>query len=274
LTRCTAEGPVTSPRLYNRRDRAKLRIGFGGQFEDLPRGDGGNAIIPDPRNDENLMIAGLHCAFILFDNNAVDWARSHGFTGDSAFAKARQLTTWHYQWLVLHEFLPQIVGQPMVDDIIRNGRRFYQPGMREGYIPVEFQAAAYRFGHSMVRLSYRANLAGDNDDPFFGMVFDPAGEGQRDPVDLRGGSRAPRRFIGWQTFFDFGDGEVKPNKRIDTKIPRRCSSCRSKQSQVTIGRRRCRSATCCASSPGACRPVRPLPRRWAPRHSQPTISLS
>ena len=50
------------------------------------------------------------------------------------------------------------------------------------------------------------------------MVFDPAGEGQADPVDLRGGARAPRRFIGWQTFFDFGDGEVKPNKRIDTKI--------------------------------------------------------
>ena len=83
--------------------------------------------------------------------------------------------------------------------------------MREGYIPVEFQAAAYRYGRSIVPPSYRANLAGDNDDPFFGMVFDPDGEGQRDPVDLRGGSRAPRRFIGWQTFFDFGDGEVKPN---------------------------------------------------------------
>jgi hypothetical protein len=90
--------------------------------------------------------------------------------------------------------------------------------MREGFIPVEFQAAAYRFGHSMVRPSYRANLQGDGGSPFFAMVFDPAGEGQADPVDLRGGARAPRRFIGWQTFFDFGDGEVKPNKRIDTKI--------------------------------------------------------
>jgi hypothetical protein len=50
------------------------------------------------------------------------------------------------------------------------------------------------------------------------MIFDPAGEGQADPVDLRGGARAPRRFIGRQTFFDFGDGRVKPNKRIDTKI--------------------------------------------------------
>ena len=73
----------------------------------------------------------------------------------------------------------------------------------------------------MVRPSYRANLHGDNGRPFFGMIFDPAGDGSPDPVDLRGGARAPRRFIGWQTFFDFGgalSGDVRPNKRIDTKI--------------------------------------------------------
>jgi hypothetical protein len=85
-------------------------------------------------------------------------------------------------------------------------------------MPVEFQAAAYRMGHSMVRPSYRANLAGDNGQPFFAFIFDPAQEGTTDPDDLRGGRRAPRRFVGWQTFFDFGDGEVRPNKRIDTKI--------------------------------------------------------
>ena len=76
-------------------------------------------------------------------------------------------------------------------------------------MPVEFQGARYRFGHSMVRPSYRANLAGDNGAAFFGMIFDPAGEGQRDPVDLRGGARAPRRFIGWQTFFDFGERSAR-----------------------------------------------------------------
>jgi hypothetical protein len=71
----------------------------------------------------------------------------------------------------------------------------------------------------MVRPSYRANLNGDaNAQPFFGMIFDPAGEGQRDPVDLRGGARAQRRFIGWETFFDFGDGNMRPNKTIDTNI--------------------------------------------------------
>jgi hypothetical protein len=84
-------------------------------------------------------------------------------------------------------------------------------------MPVEFQGAAFRFGHSMVRPSYRANLAGHGREAFFGMIFDPDAGGP-DPDDLRGGARAPRRFVGWQTFFDFGDGEVKPNKRIDTRI--------------------------------------------------------
>jgi len=70
----------------------------------------------------------------------------------------------------------------------------------------------------MVRPSYRANLKGDNGGPFFGFIFDPSQEGKTDPDDFRGGTRAPRRFVGWQTFFDFGDGQVKPNKKIDTKI--------------------------------------------------------
>jgi hypothetical protein len=73
----------------------------------------------------------------------------------------------------------------------------------------------------MVRPSYRANLAGDLGQPFFGFIFDSAGEGQADPVDLRGGARASRRFIGWQTFFNFGGAQavnVRPSKVIDTKI--------------------------------------------------------
>jgi hypothetical protein len=89
-------------------------------------------------------------------------------------------------------------------------------------MPVEIQTAAFRFGHTLVRPSYRANLAGNNDGTaFFGFIFDPAGQGQSDPVDLRGRARARRRFIGWQTFFDFGGDQtqhVRPNKRIDTNI--------------------------------------------------------
>jgi hypothetical protein len=70
----------------------------------------------------------------------------------------------------------------------------------------------------MVRPSYRANFTSLAGQPFFGIIFDPAQENSSDPDDLRGGFRAPRRFIGWQTFFDFGDTNVRPNKLIDSKI--------------------------------------------------------
>jgi hypothetical protein len=213
-------GPVASQALYDSGDPAKLLIESGGIFEDLPRLSDGTAIIADPRNDEHLVIAGLQCAFIKFHNRAVDDAYANGSAQwQDAFAQARQLTTWHYQWLVLHEFLPLFVGQAMVDDVLQNGRLFYTAGIGEAFIPVEFQGACYRFGHSMVRPSYRANLKGDSGNPFFGFIFDPDQDSATsNPSDLRGGFRAPRRFIGWQTFFDFGDGQVKHNKLVDTHI--------------------------------------------------------
>jgi hypothetical protein len=211
-------GPVASPQLYDPSDRAKLKIESGGLFEDVPRMPDGTAIVADPRNDENVIISGLQSAFITFHNNVVDRLRAGGTTDLAAvFSESRRLVTWHYQWLILHEFLPLFVGQSMVDTIVRRGRRFYRPRKGEAFIPVEFSGAAYRFGHSMVRPSYRANLAGDEGKPFFALTFDVTKTGP-DPDDLRGGFRAPRRFIGWQTFFDFGDGQVKPNKRIDTRI--------------------------------------------------------
>ena len=214
-------GPAASPSLYDiANDPAKLSIGSGGVFEDLPRLGDGTAIIGDPRNDEHMIIAGLHCSFILFHNKAVDYVRDRGARSwPEAFARARLLTTWHYQWLLLHEFLPLVVGMPMVDEVLQHGRRVYTAGVGQAFIPVEFSGACYRFGHSMVRPSYRANLKGDGGNPFFGFIFDPGQNGaSADPADLRGGFTAPRRFIGWQTFFDFGDGQVKRNKRIDTHL--------------------------------------------------------
>ena len=245
-------GPTVDTHLYDPADRVKFTIEHGGLFEDLPRTAEGAAIVPDPRNDEHLMIGGLQAAFLLFHNRVVDMLRADGRDRElrhldaagaedpaaaadaetfadvqdstrmhNVFAEARRLVTWHYQWIIVHDFLPTIVGSALVNEILSAGRRFYRPRAGEQSIPVEFQAAAYRFGHSMVRPSYRANLAGDRGQPFFGFIFDPAGEGQPDPVDLRGGTRAARRFVGWQTFFNFGGDQAanaRPNKRIDTKI--------------------------------------------------------
>ena len=211
-------GPVASPQLYER-DRVRLRIASGGQFEDLPRDGDGRAVIGDPRNDENLIVSGLHAAFILFHNAVVDHERrrrrGEGRSRSELFAAARRRVTWHYQWIIVNEYLPQVVGQAAVDAALRE-RRHFRP--RQAVMPVEFQGAAYRFGHSMVRPSYRANLAGDNGEPFFGLIFQADDPQPDDPIDLRGGVRAPRRFVGWQTFFDFGDGEVRRNKLIDTRL--------------------------------------------------------
>ena len=243
-------GPGLRPDLYvQNRDGTvgpKLKIGTGGVHEDVPRvpnGDGTySALLGDPRNDENLMIAGLHCAHILFYNRVLDQlgqlnldafptARNDQGTAYEAFLQARQVTLWHYQWLLVNEHLPQIAGQQVVDDVLHNGNRFYIPPPGDAFMPIEFGAAAYRFGHSMVRPSYRANFTsgtGDSTnpsaDPFFGLVFDPAirtnfnGPINSDRDDLLGGFPAPRRYIGWQTFFDLGDGQVKNNKKVDTTI--------------------------------------------------------
>jgi hypothetical protein len=224
-------GPRRAPHLYGfDGSRVKLKVGANGPFEDLPRNAQGVAILGDPRNDENIMLSQLHAAFLKFHNAAVDWvrARDRRLEDDEVFERAQRLTRWHYQWMIVHEFLPLFIGQALTTQIVNNGRRFYRP--RVAFMPVEFQGAAYRFGHTLVRPSYRANRVGNvGTDPgapgFFGMIFDPAGQGQADPVDLRGGVRRPRRFIGWETFFDFGLLEVgstalavKPNKLIDAKI--------------------------------------------------------
>jgi Animal haem peroxidase len=187
-------GPDADQELYEdqsgRRSAIKFKVERSGQFEDVPRDATSKAIIADPRNDENMMISGLQAAFLKFHNHAVDVvAANDRETHDEVFRRARRLTTWHYQWMIVHEFLPLFVGEARVDDILRNGRKFYRPAVVQ--IPVEFQGAAYRFGHSMVRPSYRANLAGDNGQPFFGMVFDPTAEGEADPRDLGTGLIAP-----------------------------------------------------------------------------------
>src|SRR4029453_9101965 len=93
----------------------------------------GTAIVADPRNDENVIVSGLQTAFLRFHNNVVDRLRAGGTANVAeTFSQARRVTTWHYQWLILHEFLPLFVGQSMGDTILRRGRPFYRPGTGGG----------------------------------------------------------------------------------------------------------------------------------------------
>jgi hypothetical protein len=163
-------GPTESPELYDPIDPDKLLIdGLDdpNKPDDVPRQSLGTAIIGDPRNDENLIVCQLHVAFMKFHNALVDHVRELGsVAADGVFEEAQRLCRWHFQWMVVHDFLPHVVGQDMVDQVLeeREGEPakvnldFYKPEDTDmPMMPIEFAVAAYRFGHSMVRGAYRVN---------------------------------------------------------------------------------------------------------------------
>ena len=123
---------------------------------DLPRSPEGFALIGDHRNDENLLVAQTHLAMLKFHNKVCDQLAAAGTPVGEIFAQARQIVTWHYQWMVLHDFVERITEKGIVAKILEQGRRFYR-FKKTPYMPVEFSAAAYRLGHSMVREVYSHN---------------------------------------------------------------------------------------------------------------------
>jgi hypothetical protein len=116
------------------------------------------ALIPDPRNDENLVVAQTHLAFMRFHNAVCEQLSRASVPSALLFEDAREIVVKHYQWMVLHDFLPRIVDQKIIDDVFGNGRKIFEVGgTGSPTMPIEFSVAAYRFGHSMIRDSYSWN---------------------------------------------------------------------------------------------------------------------
>jgi hypothetical protein len=151
------DGPVGHPFLFQRDDPAKLLTAQGGR--DLLRNAEGTAIIGDPRNDSHVIMSQLHLAFVHAHNAFVDRARAAGQPEALVFATAARELVWHYQTVVLREFLPSLIGAELTDLIMRGDRRYYRP-RDEPFIPLEFADAAYRYGHSQIRHTYQLNSAG------------------------------------------------------------------------------------------------------------------
>ncbi|WP_406079028.1 peroxidase family protein [Micromonospora sp. NBC_00858] len=160
-------------------DGARLRVGTSAGVDgddtvasldlegfDLPRrGVGATkatrrmAEIPDTRNDQNLIVAQVHLAFIRFHNRVVDYLVEQGVPADRLFDEARDCVERHYQWMLRTDFLPRIVSPTIVEDVFANRRRFVDPGNNSPTptMPIEFSVAAYRLGHSMIRETYEWN---------------------------------------------------------------------------------------------------------------------
>ena len=218
-------GPVASPYLYDQHDPVKLLIGHNVgadvEAEDLPRNHQGRAIVADPRNDVHVIVSQLHLAFIRFHNAIVDHLRGQFFAAADLFTQAQRLTRWHYQWVVVEDYLRSHVGSDVVDDILvvdpATGDRtvelqFYR-WEHEPFIPVEFSAAAFRFGHSQVRARYQLNAAGE-------LIHILVPSLTPNPLQHLGGFRPlPKGWtIEWDRFFTLGGPPPQLSRRIDTKL--------------------------------------------------------
>lgn len=184
--------------------------------------EGKKALIPDHRNDENLIVAQTHLAFLKFHNKLISILPPSKAGEPSLFERTRQLVTWHYQWIVLHDFVKRLVQKKVFDDVLKKGRKFYKfenSPDKKPFMPLEFSVAAYRLGHSMIRAVYDHN-----------RVFPSAG---LDLIFLFSGSNAqsivpvPSNWIiDWRRFFEVGKfggvgdfkGKINHARKIDTKI--------------------------------------------------------
>ena len=200
---------------------------------DLPRvGKGGlkasqKALIADPRNDENLIVAQTHLAMINFHNKVVSRAPA-SLPPAQRFNRTRRRVTLHYQWMLRHDYLPRICQPSVVNDVFNKGRKLVEPDAAPTDIPtmpLEFSVAAFRLGHSMIRSEYNwnAKFPGDAGSLDWMFIFSALGG------DLHGEKRLLSSWIAdWRRMYDFPAGGrpglTAPNSgvnmamRIDTRL--------------------------------------------------------
>jgi Animal haem peroxidase len=151
-------GPDDQPYLYDNGPTFLLGDPLNNGAPDLPRNNANprRALIGDPRNDENNIVSQLQCLFLRFHNRMVD--EEPGLD----FGEVQQLVRFHYQWVILSDFLPRIIHSSVLDALQTNGHydrtklKFFH-WKNNPFMPVEFSVAAYRLGHTMIRPGYRLN---------------------------------------------------------------------------------------------------------------------
>jgi len=223
-------GPIDQPYMYTPPPQLNFRADWfvlgeplsSGYFGavDLPRNnrEPARALIADPRNDENIIIAQLHALFLRFHNRIAD------DNSDWCFEQVQQSVRLHYQDIVINDFLPRIVDKKVLDTL-KKGKKYRRENIKlfqwktsspkfeniEGlhqypFIPIEFSVAAFRFGHSMIRPGYQVNPQ------VFKAIFplpDSPPDSQEFPSGLTGFRQINRTLgIDWRGFIDM---EPLPN---------------------------------------------------------------
>ncbi len=212
-------GPDDQPYLYDNGPKFLLGDLLDNGAPDLPRNNAKprRALIGDPRNDENSIVSQLQALMLRFHNRVADENK------DLDFPSLQRCVRFHYQWVVLHDFLPKIVSAKVLDALKTHGKfdahklEFFH-WKNEPFMPVEFSVAAYRLGHSMIRPGYRLN---DNDATLLPIFPIPPNTIPEIPAGIPDGltgfqEMAKNRGIDWARFVDT---EIRSYGTDDPKDP-------------------------------------------------------
>ncbi|PYJ08963.1 MAG: hypothetical protein DMF06_11550 [Verrucomicrobia bacterium] len=200
-------GPETSGDLYED-DGVRLKVAAaaaGARSFDICTNHEGAGLLADDRGASNSILRQMTAVFARLHNFAVEQFRPTARDRVELFARAQQQLRWQFQWLVCKDYLPNVLNREVCNRVIRAGQGAIQ--WNTFSIPIEFSAAAMRFGHAMVRPNYLLSMGQEMLLPkILGRLPD------------RGALEAGMK-INWGLFFQgAGEGAALTTRPIDTRL--------------------------------------------------------
>jgi len=148
-----------SPAVYDRQGFLVLEQNINSVL-DVPRTPDGIQIIGDVRNGENQIVLQVHMLFMKFYNKALSTIKIENprLSIQEQMNLAKQTTRFHWQWLVINDFLKLACGPYFNSLFTSDGEPIFkniQPD-KLGALNGEFAFATYRW-HSLPQELYYAN---------------------------------------------------------------------------------------------------------------------
>ena len=166
-------------------------------------------VLADGRSSENLMIRQMVAVFARLHNAAVEQWRSTISDPAELFEQARMQTVWQFQYLVVEDYLKRMLDRRVFEKIFVEGKPSFN-WKTTFSIPVEFAVAGFRFGHSMVRLSYVFSIETDVLDFELHEILERAARRKQTQLE-------DKWEIRWGCFFQ-GAGHVNSAGRPDSTL--------------------------------------------------------
>lgn len=132
-----------------------------------------DALLADPRNDDNLILSQLCTVFMDLHNwicetleqeTIVNLGGLDNFRAHRIFLKTRKMVALLYRRIIIHDVMKLLLDEGVYERFF-GGDGEIAPQASSGdampapnKVPVEFSHAVFRFAHSMVRPSYQINI--------------------------------------------------------------------------------------------------------------------